>query len=262
MALFLARSARAQFASLDNLGEHFAKQLKPLKPKLIAIADLTPLEGALPSQGHYFASFLTLSIRHHGKKKLPVSDHAEFDEALTKANLSPASLASPDAIRTVAGKVKPDLVIIGSIGRNEQDYTFNVTAVRVSNGEIVFSGSAAFHRTEFVDSFSEPFPPKFDQPVFTTTVKDSKISIPSCINCPPPQYNEFARRDRIQGTCLFSVLISPEGHAVALHLVRLIGYGLDEQAFNIIKTWKFKPAIKDGTPVYAIVPIELTFRLF
>jgi TonB family protein len=43
----------------------------------------------------------------------------------------------------------------------------------------------------------------------------------------------------------------------------LLGYGLDEEAYNTIKKWKFKPATeKDGTPVAAVVPVEVTFRLY
>jgi TonB family protein len=38
---------------------------------------------------------------------------------------------------------------------------------------------------------------------------------------------------------------------------------LDEQAFEAIKKWRFKPATgSDGTPTPAIVSVEVTFRLY
>ena len=44
---------------------------------------------------------------------------------------------------------------------------------------------------------------------------------------------------------------------------KLAGHGLDEQAFNAIKQWRFAPATSttDGKPVAIIVPVEVTFRL-
>jgi TonB family protein len=58
-------------------------------------------------------------------------------------------------------------------------------------------------------------------------------------------------------------LISANGDLQQIRPLRLLGYGLDEQAFNAIKKWKFKPATReDGTPVATIVPVEVTFRLY
>jgi TonB family protein len=262
-ALFLAPSGRAQFANLDQLGEQFAKELKHFKPKLVAVADLNAAEGALPSQGHYFAQFLTSSIRQHSKKKLSISDHANFDAAMKRANLSPATFVTPDTARTLSGRFEQEILIVGTIGRDEHNCIFSVSALRVSNGAVLFSRSTTVRRTEFVDSFSEPFPPKMDQPVFSMLSTHQNLSVPICIHCPDPEYNDLARREKVSGTAVFNVLVSTEGRVVSLQPVRMIGYGLDEVAFNTIKTWKLKPASnKDGIPVNAIVLIEVSFRLY
>jgi TonB family protein len=88
--------------------------------------------------------------------------------------------------------------------------------------------------------------------------------MPTCSYCPDPNYNDVARRERIQGISVFEVLISPTGVAQQMRPLRLLGYGLDERAFNTIKKWKFKPAtsIEDGTPAAVIIPMEITFRLY
>ena len=88
--------------------------------------------------------------------------------------------------------------------------------------------------------------------------------MPRCVYCPDPSYNDLARREKIQGSCVLEVLISENGEARQIHPIRLFGYGLDERAYELIKTWKFKPARtkKDDTPVPAIVPVEVTFRLY
>jgi Gram-negative bacterial TonB protein C-terminal len=47
-----------------------------------------------------------------------------------------------------------------------------------------------------------------------------------------------------------------------VHPKKLLGYGLDEQAFNAIMGWRFKPGVDaEGKPMAVIVAIEVTFRL-
>jgi TonB family protein len=258
--LFVAPVGRSQFANLDKLGEQFAKQLKPFKPKMVAVADLSALEGAIPDQGHYFSAFLTNSIQYYAKK-LPVLGHAEFDTDLKRDSVPATSFVSADAVSALHARIPEDFLVIGNIKRDVQTYTVNLSAVRASSGKILFSESTTFPRTEFMDSWGEPFPPELDSAIFRAGV--SGIGTPSCIHCPDPSYNDYARRDKIQGNCVFNVLISSEGNAVRLQPVRLVGDGLDEEAFRTVKTWKFKPATdKEGAPVYVIVPVEVTFRLF
>jgi TonB family protein len=38
--------------------------------------------------------------------------------------------------------------------------------------------------------------------------------------------------------------------------------GLDEQAIEAVKTWRFRPATLDGKPVDAQIAVEVNFRLY
>ena len=38
-------------------------------------------------------------------------------------------------------------------------------------------------------------------------------------------------------------------------------FGLDQQAINTAKTWRFRPGTRMGEPVSVLVTIELTFTL-
>jgi len=46
-------------------------------------------------------------------------------------------------------------------------------------------------------------------------------------------------------------------------VVRSLGLGLDERAVDAVRTWKFRPAYRDGKPVTvtATATIEVNFRL-
>jgi len=38
--------------------------------------------------------------------------------------------------------------------------------------------------------------------------------------------------------------------------------GLDENAIEAVKSWKFEPAMKDGQPVRVEIAIEVNFHLY
>jgi len=87
--------------------------------------------------------------------------------------------------------------------------------------------------------------------------------MPMCIYCPDPTYSDWAHSEKISGVSIFSVLISPDGAAQQIRPLKMLGYGLDEQAYDAIKKWKFRPAHDgNGANVATIVPVEVTFRLY
>jgi TonB family protein len=60
----------------------------------------------------------------------------------------------------------------------------------------------------------------------------------------------------------FSRLITPDGRAIEIEVVKGPGLGLEEKAVEAVKQWRFKPAMgPSGKPVAVVVPIEVTFRL-
>jgi periplasmic protein TonB len=88
------------------------------------------------------------------------------------------------------------------------------------------------------------------------------VSEPIPIYKPEPPYSEEARKAKFQGTVVLMIIIDSQGNVTDAHVVRRLGLGLDENAENTVKTWKFKPAMRNGTPVPVRVMVEVSFRLF
>jgi TonB family protein len=89
------------------------------------------------------------------------------------------------------------------------------------------------------------------------------IEYPKCIHCPNPSYSPAATTHKWQGAVSLSVVITPEGRATQIKLIKSLGYGLDEQSINALKQWIFKPGTDPtGNPVPTSAPITITFRLF
>ena len=88
------------------------------------------------------------------------------------------------------------------------------------------------------------------------------VSQPIPIYEPDPPYSEEARKAKYQGTVVLSIIVDAQGAVHNVQVVKPLGLGLDENALRTVKTWKFKPAERNGVPVAVQVTIEISFRLF
>jgi TonB family protein len=88
------------------------------------------------------------------------------------------------------------------------------------------------------------------------------VTSPIPIYKPDPGYTREARAAKLGGTDAFSVVVDDSGNVADVQVVRPLDKGLDESAMQTLRTWKFKPAAKDGKPVPVRVMVEVTFKLF
>lgn len=89
------------------------------------------------------------------------------------------------------------------------------------------------------------------------------ITAPVPIYDPDPEFSDEARRAKYQGIVLVGLIVDAQGNPQNVHIVRSLGMGLDENAMKAVRTYKFKPAMKDGkTPVPVQITIEVNFRLY
>lgn len=257
--LFAAAACSAQINQLNDLSARIEKELKPLKPHLVAVVDFRPPYGSELPQAHYFAWLLSVTLQDHGKGKFTVADHPAFDADLSRLHITADSLASVDSLRAAAPQIGADVLITGSIEKRGNSYFLQVTPVRLDNSRSGAPVSMTIESNEFFESMLTPFPT--DIPKLSGHAKNG-FGMPSCVYCPDPSYTDPARRAKINGTAILDVLISPDGQASQIRPVKMLGYGLDQQAYDVIKKWRFKPAKLDGSPVAVIVPVEVTFRLY
>jgi TonB family protein len=88
------------------------------------------------------------------------------------------------------------------------------------------------------------------------------VTVPACVYCPSPNFTDEARAAKFSGSVVLQVVVSADGRAENISVVRKAGYGLEQSAIETVKKWQFRPA-KDpnGNPVATLVPIEVTFRI-
>lgn len=78
-----------------------------------------------------------------------------------------------------------------------------------------------------------------------------------------PRYTAAARRARVQGAVVMDVVVQTDGTVGDVRVTRSLDreFGLDDEAVRAVKTWLFKPGLKDGVAVPVLVEIEMTYPL-
>ena len=85
---------------------------------------------------------------------------------------------------------------------------------------------------------------------------------PACIYCPDAQFSDEAVKEKHQGFVVVNALITADGRATDIKVIKSLGLGLDENAVAAVKSWRFKPALgPDGKPAAVEQTIQLEFRL-
>jgi TonB family protein len=87
------------------------------------------------------------------------------------------------------------------------------------------------------------------------------VTPPTVLSRVEPQYSEEARKARYQGTVVLEAIVKRDGTVDILRVVRSLGFGLDENAIQALRQWRFKPGMKNGVPVDVALNIEVNFNL-
>jgi TonB family protein len=87
------------------------------------------------------------------------------------------------------------------------------------------------------------------------------VSAPRIVSKQDPPYSEKARKARLQGSILLSLVVDESGSPQNITILLPLGDGLDEEALNAVSKWRFQPGMKEGAPVSVQATIEVNFRL-
>jgi TonB family protein len=88
------------------------------------------------------------------------------------------------------------------------------------------------------------------------------VSAPKPIYVPDPEYDEGARKRRIQGKVVLWLIVGADGLPYDIRVAQSLDHGLDEEAIKAVKQWRFQPSLKDGQPVAVQINVEVQFRLY
>ena len=79
---------------------------------------------------------------------------------------------------------------------------------------------------------------------------------------PLAEYTKEARKARINGICLISLIVDAQGMPRNLHVHKSLDPGLDQNAMIAVSKYRFKPAIRDSEPIPVFVIMEVKYRIW
>jgi periplasmic protein TonB len=88
------------------------------------------------------------------------------------------------------------------------------------------------------------------------------VSPPSLISQVKPTYTPEAMLHRIQGSVVLQLVVTREGFPSNIRVTRSLDPGgLDKQAIDAVRQWRFAPGRLGGTPVDVLVTVVLDFSV-
>jgi TonB family protein len=88
-------------------------------------------------------------------------------------------------------------------------------------------------------------------------------AVPRLLQEVKPQYTPQAMRAKVQGTVGLECVVLKDGSVSECKVLRSLDakFGLDEQAINAARQWRFAPGTKDGVPTDMTVTLDMAFTL-
>lgn len=277
MALTFCMSAMAQNSPIDGLAERLAQQLQKAEKKhffpKVLVVDFPLRPGGINALGEYLADQLSDAL---AQKMGPaaVFDRKQFHADLQNAGVSPFHLADRDIAIWISGQVGANTIVFGKVTPSGERLVFSADLIRISDEKKLGSSNVDLPLNgDLKEMLSKPLDwhASSDLAVSCLSIgpgsetasifKTAGVTIPACVHCPDPQYTDEARRAKAQGSVTFDVVIDEQGRAKRITVLKGDKFGFTARAVSAIKTWEFKPAMKDGKPVPVCVTIEVSFRL-
>ncbi|MCL4808717.1 MAG: energy transducer TonB, partial [Thermoanaerobaculia bacterium] len=76
-----------------------------------------------------------------------------------------------------------------------------------------------------------------------------------------PAYPEEARKNKVQGSVILSVVVDGKGNVAKVETVESPDPMLAEAAIEAVKKWTYEPATLKGKPVKVQMKVTVTFKL-
>jgi TonB family protein len=244
------RRAAAQKISLD---------ISRLDLHKVYVPDLVDNSGQRTVAGCYFGAAFSKLLAEK-PKNFAIVARSDVHRYLDNNGWTDADISRADVISRLVAEFSLDAVLSGVISKDRDSYTMEFTIRDLSGQEL----SRTQYQEKTGPTFSANLPAEGEVSGhnFYFAGLDG-VTIPKCMRCPSPDYPGGKRSTRVQGSIVLSVLITADGKADHLHLIKGLDPDLDQMALDTVESWRFEPSRDPtGLAVAVRVPIEVTYKLF
>jgi TonB family protein len=245
-------------AAVANVAFQIARPLEKEKVKRVIVAELLDADGKPHPVGRFLADKLSAAL----SKEYPALQTISFSHSQSpiRSVTQDDEAEALQETRRWAKKLGAKVVITGSFGRVAQGIVVTLMAMKTGSDHMYAQTSGVVPITDEIAAISTESIPAVKNRIAKAGV--AGVTVPTCVHCPVPSYSEEARAAKYQGTVVLKVVITTEGVATNIVVMKGPGNGLEQKAIEAVGSWRFRPAVgPNGHPVAVMVPIEVTFRL-
>jgi TonB family protein len=246
-----AGRADDSFKKRRPAARQMSKDLARLALRKVYVPDFVDTSGTRTAVGCFFGASFSKLIGENAKNFAIIS-RIDVHRYLDKNGWSDSDLSNADVLSKLVSEFRLDGVLSGMISNDQDTYTIDFTVRDVSGKELF--------RTQYRE--------KID-PVFAANLPAENevsggnfycagfdgVTIPKCVHCPTP---DEKRASTVQGLVKLSVLITAEGKADHIYLLKKLDPDLDRNAIDRVKSWRFEPS-KDPNGSNVAVRIQIEF---
>lgn len=85
------------------------------------------------------------------------------------------------------------------------------------------------------------------------------VKAPELVRVTRPELTPEARAVGAEGRVRMSLIVDDLGQPQQVQVIEGLGFGLDEAAAKAVAQWRFRPAMKDGKPVWVRLRMSVKF---
>ena len=256
LCLGLSGFLPARKSDLAALNQQLSNEIVRANLRFIVVVDFVSEQGEPSTLGWYLADELSENWLVK-KPKFRVLDRSELKDT----KVVPEDLTS-EMVKRLGSVWGVDAIITGVVQSAPEHYTLSVSVRRVTDNTLAATESVSIPHSRVLDVLKPPPELNSGMPRLSHSGLDG-IGVPRCIWCPIPGYTDRARDAKAQGTIVLSVVVTEDGRAGEIAVVKGLGFGLTQKAIEAVSGWRFKPATSaGGKPIAVVVPVEVTRRLY
>ena len=252
-----------QQPDLDALASEVATAISnssrgPFKEAKVLVIDFEGQSQNASELGAKLADAFSDSLRKNARGFV-VMDRAEYLMSFAADKLDPQLYESPETMKCYADHLRATVVVDGNMDVLSDNVVLWVKALRTRDKEKIFDKRISLPITpdmQALISLSDPTTgiPQAGQHGYTS---------PKCVYCPVAAYSGAASQAKIQGTVALTLVVDTNGVPNSVKVLRGLPCGLNTQAIDSVKQWRFSPATgPNGSPATVKVNVEVSFHLY
>jgi TonB family protein len=250
----------ASAVTLDAVATKLADAIASSKEGPVIVLDFVGPNEIAGTSEKQLANDFSSALSRSGNRFV-VLGRAQIPGALQKRKLTASDLEDSVNAMALAKELKAKVYVWGAFTLGPSDINLSVEAFRVPDQKPIGGYNARLALTAELKELSDKriaqglafgFPSSGENGY--TTAK--------CIQCRQALYDPRAVSHRSQGTAILSIVVTLEGRADDIVVLRTLPWGLTEQAVEAVKGWRFQPAADaEGKPAAVRQKVEVSFHL-